>query len=462
MLSNEKTGLLKALLGSLPGTTAARLARAVEVDRLMEGTVLPHGDILTSLRPALRGENPERTPSPLRLFCQPFQDILTNAPRTKKQKAVIARSSLLAVWQWVSQTLIPAESAAYMIEARTLILGQKLGELQACVAEFRLCASQAIATTLADQRCRKAARAMLGGDLVIADAEEMALLLPAGDAVQRVQELMVKPVASLDDALLWELRAVYDGLIQTRPDAAPYIAAIAMNRLARPWEALKLPMMISRQHHDTLISKTDMGLVGEILISRMDNFQASIHAARHPHFDVEKLIEDVRGFAELSTAIVKEIEVRREGEWGQRLLKDRQTVGTVMDDFMERAPKELAAALPMQRGTGRSADFSRPVDPEKLELGRRYARLATGCRNFAAAACFAAKNKDTLETLGAYLKRYNEDVLKELRGADPASRAVAETQFALCADLTAMLFSAEEAELLRRRGKAALGSDKAA
>ena len=50
MLNADKTGLLAAFLGGLPGHVAARLARAVELDRLMEGKLLPHEDILTGLR----------------------------------------------------------------------------------------------------------------------------------------------------------------------------------------------------------------------------------------------------------------------------------------------------------------------------------------------------------------------------------------------------------------------------
>jgi hypothetical protein len=457
MLSSDKTGLLKALLGSLPGSMAARLARAVEVDRLMEGTVLPHADILTGLRPALQSDNPERMPTPLRLFCMPFQDILTNAPRSRKQKAVIARQSVLPVWQWLSQVLIPAECAAYMIEAKAMILGRQFVDVAIRAAEFRAAAAEAISTSLKDDAAKKAARSVLTSDLVIADALEMAVLLPAGEFVQQIHELMPRPVASLDERLLWDLRAVYDSLILKRPDAAPYVAAIIMNRLVRPWEALKVPMNISRQHQDTLIAQTDMGLVGEILISRMDGFQETIRAIRQPQFDAEKLIEDVRSFGELSSAVVKEIEIRRDGEWGQRLLKDRQAVGTMMEEFMERAPKEFASGLPMQKGGGRTADFSRPVDPEKQELARRYVRLVTGCRHYAAAASFGAKQKDTQEALCAHLKRYNEDVLKELRGPDPAQRVVAEAQLALCVDFTAMLFSPEESELLKRRGRSALG-----
>ncbi len=60
------------------------------------------------------------------------------------------------------------------------------------------------------------------------------------------------------------------------------------------------------------------------------------------------------------------------------------------------------------------------------------------------------------------LRSYNEDVVKELRAGEPSRRTVVEEQFALAADLTGMLFSQEEAELLRRRGRAAVGTVAAA
>ena len=50
----------------------------------------------------------------------------------------------------------------------------------------------------------------------------------------------------------------------------------------RPLEALCLPMMISRKNDETLIAKTDMGLVGEILFDRMDTLKNSIQATRPP------------------------------------------------------------------------------------------------------------------------------------------------------------------------------------
>jgi hypothetical protein len=447
VLSADKTGLLKSFLGSLPGHVAARLARAVELDRLMDGN-LPHEDILTGLRPVLRRDPAARTPTPLRLFCLPFQDLLTSQPRKVKQKASIARATVMPLWTWLSESLLPDETAAYAEEARALILAQRNSDALARAGQYWLLAAQALKTALADN---KAARTALGDEAAAADAQEIVLLLGASEPVLKIQALMPVPAPMTDD-LLWELRAIYDGLVQDLPDAAPYVAVIAMNRLSRPWEGLRLPLMIARQTSDTLIAQTDMGLVGEILFNRLDAMQAQIRATRHPLFDPDALLEIVRHFGELSAAVVKEIEVRRDGEWGQRLLKDRAQVGGVMDGFMERAPREVAAALPIQRGTGKSADFSRAIDAEKRDLAMRYVRLVVGSRNFAEKASFAAKQKNAYEELCAYLRRYNEDVVVAMRG--PANPIV-ETQFQFATELTALLFSAEEAELMRRRGKAA-------
>ena len=451
MISDDRTGLLKTFLGSLPGSVAAKLASAVEADRLMDGHALPHDAIMDGLRPVLRDHNAERTPTPLRLFCRPFEDLLTSSPRKVKQKASIARASLLPVWLWLGRDLLPAQTENYIAETKALIMARKYSEATRRAENFWLEAGAALAAGLSGP----SARTVLNDQLIVADAQEMALLLPAGADILRIQEVLPRQVPQLNDDLLWQLRAVYDELVTRLPDVAPYVAVVTMNRLARPWEALRLPMQICRQSNDTLISQTDMGLVGEIIFTRMETLRDAILTTRHPLFDAEKLLGQVSHFTDMSSAIVKEIEIKRDGEWGQRLLKDRSQTGNVMDGFMDRAMRELAAAMPMQKGTGGTADFSRAIDEEKRALALKYVRLVVGSRNFAAAGSFAAKQKTAFEDIGAYLRRYVEDAVKELRVSDPARRAVAEQQFQLCVELTQLLFSDKEAELLQRRGRAA-------
>src|SRR5882672_2915069 len=106
MLTANKQLLLTGFLGQLPENIARSLARAVEVDRLVGGTALPHEQILSALRPQLRhAARRQRTATPQRHFCRPFEDLLVNS-RKLKQKGRIARSSILPVWRWLQTDLM--------------------------------------------------------------------------------------------------------------------------------------------------------------------------------------------------------------------------------------------------------------------------------------------------------------------------------------------------------------------
>ncbi len=468
MIATHKAKQLQALLGVLPPVVAARLAQAVEIDRLNDGHTLPHELILEGLRPVLRRSmNTPRTPTPLRMFCRPFEDLLTVHPRKEKQKGRIARASVVPVWNWLGQTLAPNAVSAFSIGVKTAALGFQTHDVMEHAAQFWTAAAQAIHEALGSERGRKAARAVLEIDAAVEDAREMAFLMSIGKEILELQQTLLRPLPSLTDDYVWKLREIYDRVVESVPDAAPYIAVVAMNRLERPWEALKLPLMISRQTQDTLISSTDLGMAGEILFGDIEMHGSAIRSARPQQFDAENLLNHLAGFTALSSGMVKAIEMRRDGKWGQRLMKDRSAVAEVMEGFMERTAKEILAALPTLKsgsyaGGPRVPDIAHAADPEKTERGMNYARLVVGCRPLAAAASFGAANKNALEEVALALKSYNEDILKELRSADGERRLHAEQYFAIAAELAAMFFSDDEAEILRRRGRAAAGTAVAA
>jgi hypothetical protein len=460
MLTPEKSKQLETLLSRLPEAAATRLAKAVEVDRMSGGRVLPHDLILNALRPTLRHQH-ERMQTPLRLFCKPFEDLLVQAAPREKQKGRIARASVAVVWRWLGQTLLPDAAAIYCAEIKQLVLAGRREDSLARASVFWIFASKQIRDAIAADR--KAARAALQSDLVLADAEEMAFLLSAGLEIARIQKLLVKPVPQLTEELLHDLRDIHDRIAATVPDAAPYVACIAMNRLAHPCEALKLPQLITHQTQDTLISSTDMGLVGDVLFADIEFHGNAVRTTRHPTFDPDVLIGHLAHFVELSSNITKEIDMRRDGKWGKRLLADRAAVAETMEGLMEHAPKEVFAMLPVQKsgsygGGPKCADLSKPVDDEKAERGLRYARLVAGCASYAATGSFAATQKDAMDAISQHLQGYNEDIIREMRAPPDERHPAVERQFELAAGLTALIFSVEEAALLRRRGRAALSA----
>ena len=461
MVAPDRVQMLQRFLGALPPQMAARLAKAVEVDRLSDGHALPHDLILDGLRPVLRSAEPMRTLTPTRIFCRPFEDLLVEEARTAKLTARISRASIAPVWEWLEQALVPDALHRYADGVKEAVFNEQIEAALGIAGEFWPVASAAILEALSTDKAHKAARNILGSDLVVADAVEMAKLMAVGPEILEVQAVLRKPAPALGDDLLWQLRDIYDRVIAKAPDVAPFVAVITMNRLERPWEALKLPLFVSRQTRDTLISSTDIGLVGEIIFGRMEEHLGAIRGARSLQFDGDALAGEVAAFAELSIGIVKGVEMRRDGKWGQRLMKARAAVAEAMEGYMERAPREILGALPTRRagfkGGPRLPDISQAPDPDRSARALAYARLIAGCRPFAVAASFGSALKDASDELVAALGLYNEELLRELRAADDDSKhAHAKAYLNLAADLTALLMSKEEGELLRRRGRAAL------
>src|SRR5262249_37189176 len=128
------------------------------------------------------------------------------------------------------------------------------------------------------------------------------------------------------------------------------------------------------------------------------------------------------------------------------------------------APKEVLAALPMHKsgsygGGPRVPDIEHmPDQVEKHERAVRYARLVAGCRHLAARASFGATHKDASDELEKALRVYNEDIVKLMRDPDEVRRAKAEPFFNTAVEVTAILFSEEEADFLRRRARANLAA----
>lgn len=464
MLAPEKLKALKGFLASLPEPIAARVARAVEVDWLAGGGALPHEDIMQALRPALRGAtDKQRTLNPMRQFCRPFEDLLSSAPRKEKIKGRIARSSVLPVWNWLSQTVAPEALNRFSLSVKTAVLSVRMDEVKRHTSEFWPVAGKVLGDALNTESKRKAARNALGNAMAVADAQEMATLLVASAEICKLQETLPRGLPTLSEDMLWTLREFYDRLTAAEPDAAPYVAVIAMHRLAKPWMALKLPLAITRQTQDTLISSTDMGLVGELLFGDLEDNATAVRAAKpQAPFDPDELLRHLVAFTGVSDGIVKEIEMRRDGKWGQRLMKDRAAVAETMDGFMERAEREVTAAIPTLKtgayaGGPRAPDLNRAPDPDKMHRAMCYAKLVASCAHIAPAASFGASQKDASDTIGIALKAYCEDILKELRAAEGDKRAITEAYFNVAVELASILFSAQEGEFLRRRGRAALG-----
>ena len=138
---------------------------------------------------------------------------------------MIARGTLVPAWNWISNVLLPQEAAAYTAECRNLVLARKHDDALARAAQFWTLAATAITGALSGATGRDTVRKALGADVAaVEDVAEMALLLSAGDAMERLVRLLPAPVPTFNEQLVWQAREIYDELVKSHPDVAPYVA----------------------------------------------------------------------------------------------------------------------------------------------------------------------------------------------------------------------------------------------
>jgi hypothetical protein len=456
MTAQNKQVQLDQYIGQLPSHMAERLAKALEVERLIGRSDLPHDELLQALRPQLReAPKPARAPNPQRYFCLPFQDLLVNEVPVAKQKGRISRASIVPVWNWLQNDLIPERHKVLCENIRAAAEADRRAELHVHLAELWTTLSAAIRSALGQEGGRAAAIARLGSEIAADDAAEMALLTSAGGDLLKLLEHLPRPLKTLGQNEIQILRNAYDHMTRTQPDLAPYIAVIAMSRLERRWEALHLAAVIAHTSNDAVIANTDMGIVGDLLFSDLDRHAQTITCARPPNFDPDALLPALGAFAELSAGMVKELGIRRDGKWGQHLTRLRATVSQTMETLLDRAPKEIQAALPARgaytKGT-RPFDLGRAPDAERVERAMRYARVIGGARPHAAAAAFHAKLTNTRDQIGGVLRNTAEELLRDLRA--PQVGAHASEHVTVLLGLCSFILGEEETGLYRRRARA--------
>lgn len=462
---------LKQVLSTLNSADTEKLIVALERDKLAGGN-LPHDLILDALRPRLQAEDDEKkkrggAPTPVRHLCWPFEELLVNRRSGPKHRGRVARTSIMPVWTWLAEDRLPdaLEDISQRIVDHTL--AKDADGLAAATEVLHATCAEAIREGLDEaspgSKKKRLLIERLGGEEVLEDAREMGLLLAVAPRLSEFKRGLPKNIAELTPELTHQVRDLFDELAAAQPDAAPYAALIAMRHIAKPWQMFRIVKGVAHTNTDVLISRTDISIVGELLLLDMEEAVDCLENV-DPAEDPKGVLEKLKLFTQISRGITEEIGVRRDGAWATRLMSARGAVSEIIRERSDRAPTRVIKALPM-RSTGRFGrggpsrpDLSKEVDPLALERGMKTVRFLEGARKYAQAGSFVGALNAAVTEIDKYLDDYERTILDELRSEDAALRDRGETYLDAVASIVEIFRSAEEASLLRKRGMLAKDS----
>jgi len=457
---------LTQFLAKLTPGTAHKLVLGLEREKL-RGTALPYDAILSGLRPKLgASEKRPGVANAFRMFCMPFEDLLEDELRSVKQQGRICRRSIQPVWNWLNHELLPDTVPDLSKRIDEHILAGNDVELEAAVSVLHASTSAAILKVLQEARRdpdrRRALENQLGGEAVLDNAREMAEVLAIASELRMVQFSLPKSIADFDNGMVYFARDVYKKVESKHRDSAIYVALTIMGRLEQPWQILRLAKKLARQSSDALVSQTELAVLGEILLAQIEGIAVRYSSQRPGTCDLDMMLKETSWFGRASKGFSTELDLRRIGEWGQRLLSARARMSTAVSDEIARFEHDLAAALPLHkigmygRSGPRRPDLTGAPQAVPIQTMARNLRFLSAVTAVAEGIGLQSHCTAVRGEIDEYLSIYSDGLIEDMRLLRGVERRNAQSFLEVVCLFLEIIGPIEMAGILRRRGVVAI------
>jgi len=347
-MSQTSTERLREYLAQLPPQSQALLMRQFEraVERGEDTAVA--NLVLEQLRKIVRGaeedeETRPRSDDPARLLFRPLEPFLaeSNFPLRPGQ---VRRASLLPVWQWLGRDGAPdpaREFEAALAEARASGVSP-----EPATRKFQAAAAEAIATIATpvpgDDRQRALSR--IGPPNVVEDLLSIGAVLQAREALDTLGGRLPSQMRILADAQVASVSASLNVPLLQTPQLLPFALSLIMQRLAAPWQIIRLAIKMAASDDEIRVAATPYGVAVSIALHELAYIAACLRTdIRRGHFDdvgeqLKTLHDGVRGLR-------TELDLRNDSTWGRQLTAIRADISNSLQSEIDSVPGRVRRIL---------------------------------------------------------------------------------------------------------------------
>jgi hypothetical protein len=294
-------------------------------------------------------------------------------------------------------------------------------------------------------------------------ADLLAGCLELAPIVRRASERMPEWMTRQGSETTAAARLAFKDAVQVAEDAGPRFFQMLAAQLPHPWMVLRIISAVMDKPTERYLADSELGGFGEQVMDDVDQLLG----------DVSRLDPDAgpeagraaAGWVELAVQQIQELEdsidLSRDHGWGQRLHKQRMELAATVERRLRAAEKATIEALPTQRTRAHRAARPAPCLDEPPEP--RLVRRATTLLSFADAVQvtanhggFTSARAKLVETLGAHIDHYVEEIVDRVRLDEVADREIAAAFLNVAADFNQLVCGGKAGDLVRRRAHAAL------
>src|ERR1700744_1910784 len=341
---------LKEFLQLLAPPTRSNLLD--ELERLeLCGTEMPgSGDVMETLRAEFRtnGQTQKRNSTPARHFFAPLEPVLIEGSPDHPATGGISRSSLSAIWEWVSRDLLPTMARDYTKNVTDLVAGDKQREVRQAAAVFQTKVVKSMENILGSPesagQTRDRLAAYTASPTIFDDLTKMLRALRAREELAKLSEALPAKINRLDSAERAKVTPLLDAFAKTHPEQVPFALAIVAGRLKIDWHLIRLATKAAPTKNVADVAATPYAAAVSIALDRLEDKRRLLRLAlKHERILVAR--EILIDIYDTEYAMRVRIDQLDESDWGQRLDLLMSSIGALVESEVQRFPDNVGHVL---------------------------------------------------------------------------------------------------------------------
>jgi len=341
-------------LGQL--TPQARSSLLIELERLDAcGAAVPGtAPLPENLRAEFRKgqKTHHRVANPSRHFFHPVEPLLVDGAPEHQNSGHIHRGSLAAIWEWISQDLLPTMTAEYVAQMRPLIAADKQPEIRKAAAAFQTKVATYLDNVLGSPdgaaRARSGLAIYTASHAAYDDLTKMLSVLRARDALAKFNEALPSSIQKFDDAKVLTITRLLHAFKKTHAEQIPFALALVAKRLKTHWHLIRLATKAAPSKNAADVAATPYAIVVSMVLDRLEDSPSALRIALKNNrvLVAKEILIDIY---DTEYALRVRIDRLDQSDWGSRLDRLMNSVAALVETEVARFPDNVGHVLGSRR-----------------------------------------------------------------------------------------------------------------
>ena len=340
-MGQTSTERLRDYLVQLPPQSQALLMREFEraIERGEDTTVASF--VLEQLRKVVRGAEMDAQPrsnDPARPLFRPIEPFLVQA-NFPARPGQIRRASLLPVWQWLIRDGAPEQAREFEAALAQERQGGTTSDLEPAIRKLQLTAAEAILRIASPVPGgdKQRALARVGPPDVIADLLPIALVLQAREALDTLGGRLPSYLRMFADQQITVVSAALNVASLQTPQLLPFALSLVMQRLAAPWQIIRLAIKMAASDDEIRVAATPYGVAVTVALHDLSFLAVQLRTdIKRGHFD--SVAEHLKALHDGVRGLRTELDLRNDSTWGKQLTSIRADISNALQAEIDSVP----------------------------------------------------------------------------------------------------------------------------